>query len=322
MKAIVVREFGGAEVLSFQEIEKPAPKANEALVKLEAVGVNYIDVYHRTGLYPLARPFIPGVEAAGVIEAVGANVIEAAVGDRVAYVMTPGAYAEYATVDAWKLVKIPDGVDARQAVAAMLQGMTAHYLVTSVYPLKAGETALIHAAAGGVGLLLIQMTKRIGARAIGTVSTGAKAELAREAGAAEVILYTEQDFEQETRRLTDGKGVQVVYDSVGKDTFLKSLNTLAPRGMLALFGQSSGPVESFNPALLAQKGSLFLTRPSLANYTANREELLWRSGELLDLVRSGNLKLRIEQTFPLSEAAEAHRQLEGRKTTGKVLLIP
>jgi NADPH:quinone reductase len=322
MKAIVVQRFGGPEVLIYQEIERPAPKANEALVKIEAVGLNYIDVYHRTGLYPLSRPFIPGMEAAGVIEAIGADVTEVSVSDRVAYVMTPGAYAEYATVPAGKLVKVPDGVDARQAVAMMLQGMTAHYLMTSVYPLKAGETALIHAAAGGVGLLLIQLAKRIGARAIGTVSTPAKAQLAREAGAAEVILYTEQDFEQETRRLTDGKGVQVVYDSVGKDTFLKSLNSLAPRGMLALFGQSSGPVEPFNPALLAQRGSLFLTRPSLANYTATREELLWRSGELFDWVRSGELKLRIEKTFPLAEAAEAHRQLEGRKTTGKVLLIP
>jgi NADPH:quinone reductase len=322
MKAIVVQRFGGPEVLIYQEIERPAPKADEALVKIEAVGLNYIDVYHRTGLYPLSRPFIPGMEAAGVIGAIGADVTEVSVSDRVAYVMTPGAYAEYATVPAGKLVKVPDGVDARQAVAMMLQGMTAHYLMTSVYPLKAGETALIHAAAGGVGLLLIQMAKRIGARAIGTVSTPAKAQLAREAGAAEVILYTEQDFEQETRRLTDGKGVQVVYDSVGKDTFLKSLNSLAPRGMLALFGQSSGPVEPFNPALLAQRGSLFLTRPSLANYTATREELLWRSGELFDWVRSGELKLRIEKTFPLAEAAEAHRQLEGRKTTGKVLLIP
>jgi NADPH2:quinone reductase len=322
MKAIVVEHTGGPEVLIHKEIEKPATKANEALVKLEAVGLNYIDVYHRTGLYPLARPFIPGMEAAGVIEAIGADVTEVAVGDRVAYAMNTGAYAEYAAVPAWKLVKVPDGVDARQAAAAMLQGMTAHYLMTSVYPLKAGETALIHAAAGGVGLLLIQLAKRIGARAIGTVSTKPKAQLAHEAGAAEVILYTEQDFEQETLRLTDGRGVQVVYDSVGKDTFLKSLNTLAPRGMLALFGQSSGPVESFNPALLAQRGSLFLTRPSLANYTATRDELLRRSGELFDWIRSGELKLRIEKWFPLAEAAEAHRQLEGRKTTGKVLLIP
>jgi NADPH:quinone reductase len=321
MKAIVVHNVGGPEMLNYEEIEKPVPKANEALVKHEAIGLNYIDVYHRTGLYPLSRPFIPGMEGAGVIESIGADVTEVSVGDRVAYAMTPGAYAEYATVPAWKLVKVPDGVDAQQAAAAMLQGMTAHYLTTSTYPLKAGETALIHAAAGGVGLLLIQMVKRMGARAIGTVSTEAKARLAREAGAAEVILYTEQDFEQETRRLTEGRGVQVVYDSVGKDTFLKSLNSLAPRGMLALFGQSSGPVESFNPALLAQKGSLFLTRPNLANYTATRDELLWRSDELFDWVRSGELKLRIEKTFPLAEAAEAHRQLEGRKTTGKVLLI-
>jgi NADPH:quinone reductase len=322
MKAIVVQQFGGPEVLIYQETEKPAPKAGEALVKLEAIGLNYIDIYHRTGLYPLSRPFIPGMEAAGVIEAIGAGVTEVSVGDRVAYAMTSGSYAEYATVPAWMLVKVPDGVDARQAAALMLQGMTAHYLATSTYPLKAGETALIHAAAGGVGLLLIQMAKRIGARAIGTVSNEAKAHLAREAGAAEVILYTEQDFEQETRRLTEGKGVQVVYDSVGKETFLKSLNSLAPRGMMALYGQSSGPVESFSPALLAQKGSLFLTRPSLFNYTATRDELLWRSGELFDWVRSGELKLRIEKTFPLAEAAEAHRQLEGRRTTGKVLLSP
>jgi NADPH2:quinone reductase len=213
-------------------------------------------------------------------------------------------------------------VSAEQAAAAMLQGMTAHYLTTSVYPLKVGETALIHAAAGGVGLLLIQMVKRIGARAIGTVSTEAKAELAREAGADDVILYTQQDFEQETRRLTGGKGVHVAYDSVGKDTFMKSLSSLAPRGMMALFGQSSGPVAAFDPALLAQKGSLFLTRPSLAHYAATREELLWRAGDLFNWIKAGELKLRIEKTFPLHDAAEAHRQLEGRKTTGKVLLIP
>jgi NADPH2:quinone reductase len=322
MKAIVVENTGGPEALVYRDAEKPAPKADEALVKLEAIGLNYIDVYHRTGLYPLPRPFIPGMEAAGVVEAVGAEVTEVAVGDRVAYAMTPGAYAEYAAVQAWKLVKVQEGVGAEQAAAAMLQGMTAHYLVTSVYPLKAGETALIHAAAGGVGLLLIQMVKRIGARAIGTVSTAAKAELAREAGADEVILYTSEDFEQETRRLTGGKGAQVVYDSVGRDTFLKSLNCLAPRGMLALFGQSSGPVAAFDPALLAQKGSLFLTRPSLAHYAATRDELWWRASDLFNRIKTGELKLRIEKTFPLRDAAEAHRQLEGRKTTGKVLLIP
>lgn len=322
MKAIVVENTGGPESLVYQDHETPAPKAGEALVKLEAVGLNYIDVYHRTGLYPLPRPFIPGMEAAGTVEALGEGVSEVAVGDRVAYAMYPGAYAEYAAVPAGKLVKIPDGVTAQQAAATMLQGMTAHYLVTSTYALKAGDTALIHAAAGGVGLLLIQLAKRIGARAIGTVSTEAKAQLAREAGADDVILYTEQDFEAETRRLTGGKGVQVVYDSVGQTTFLKSLNSLAPRGMLALFGQSSGPVASFDPALLAQKGSLFLTRPSLAAYAATREELLWRAGELFDWINAGELKLRIEKTFPLADAAEAHRQLEGRKTTGKVLLIP
>ena len=322
MKAILVENYGGPESLVYRDAEKPAPKAGEALVKLEADGLNYIDVYHRTGLYPLPRPFIPGMEAAGTVEAVGEGVTEVVVGDRVAYAMHPGAYADYAVVTAWKLVKVPDGVNAEQAAAAMLQGMTAHYLVTSTYALKSGETALVHAAAGGVGLLLIQMAKNIGACAIGTVSTETKAALAREAGADDVILYTEQDFEAETRRLTAGKGVQVVYDSVGQTTFLKSLNCLSPRGMLALFGQSSGPVAAFDPALLAQKGSLFLTRPSLAAYAATREELLWRAGGLFDWISSGKLKLRIEKTFPLAEAAEAHRQLEGRKTTGKVLLIP
>jgi NADPH2:quinone reductase len=322
MKAIVVETCGAPEVLAYRDAEPPAPKAGEALVKLAAVGLNFIDVYHRTGLYPLPRPFIPGMEAAGTVEAVGAGVTEVAVGDRVAYAMTPGAYAEYAVVPAWRLVHVPSGVSAEQAAAAMLQGMTAHYLVTSVHQLKAGETALIHAAAGGVGLLLIQMAKHLGARVIGTVSTQAKAELARAAGADEIILYTAQDFEAETRRLTNGKGVQVVYDSVGKDTFLQSLNCLAPRGMLALFGQSSGSVPPFDPGLLAQKGSLFLTRPSLAHYAATREELLWRAGEVFAWINAGSLKLRIEKTFPLAAAAEAHRQLEGRRTTGKVLLIP
>jgi NADPH2:quinone reductase len=322
MQAIVVETCGTPDVLVYRDAAQPVPKAGEALVKLEAIGVNFIDVYHRTGLYPLPRPFIPGMEGAGVVEAVGAGVMEVAVGDRVAYAMTPGAYAEFAVVPAWKLVQVPSGVSAEQAAAAMLQGMTAHYLVTSVHPLKAGETALIHAAAGGVGLLLIQMAKNIGARTIGTVSTEAKAELARAAGADEIIRYTEQDFEAETRRLTNGKGVQVVYDSVGKDTFLQSLNCLAPRGMLALFGQSSGSVPPFDPGLLAQKGSLFLTRPSLAQYAATRAELLWRAGEVFDWIGAGKLNLRSEKTFPLAEAAEAHRQLEGRQTTGKVLLLP
>ena len=322
MKAIIVESHGGPEVLAFREVEKPEPKANEALVRVEAAGVNFIDVYHRTGLYPMKLPFTPGSEAAGTVEAVGADVSEVGAGDRVAYAMAPGAYAEYSAVPAARLVKLPDDVDARDAAAAMLQGMTAHYLVKSTYRLKPGDTALVHAAAGGVGLLLIQLATRAGARVFGTVSTEEKAALAREAGADEVILYTEQDFEEEVRRLTEGRGVQVVYDSVGKTTFMKSLGSLAPRGLLALFGQSSGPVPSFDPALLAQKGSLFLTRPSLAHYTATRDELLWRAGEVLSSVAAGDLKLRVEKTFPLAEAAEAHRQLEGRKTTGKVLLIP
>jgi NADPH2:quinone reductase len=322
MKAIVVNEPGGPEQLVYQDAATPEPKAGEALVKLHAVGINYIDVYHRSGLYALPRPFIPGSEAAGVIAAVGEGVTDVQVGDRVAYAMHAGAYAEYAVVPTWKLVNVPAEITFEQAAATMLQGMTAHYLVTSVHALKAGDTALIHAAAGGVGLLLIQLAKRLGARVIGTVSTEAKAALARQAGADEVILYTTQDFEAETRRLTDGRGVQVVYDSVGKDTFLKSINCLAPRGMMALFGQSSGSVPAFDPALLAPKGSLFLTRPSLAHYAATREELLWRSGELFKWITAGELKLRIEKTFPLVEAAAAHRELEGRKTTGKVLLIP
>ena len=322
MKAIVVREPGGPEALIYEDHIRPTPKAGEVLVRLSAIGLNYIDVYHRTGLYPLAQPFIPGMEGAGVVEETGPEVTEVHPGDRVAWAMQVGAYAEFAIVPAWKLVKIPEGIDERDAAALMLQGMTAHYLTTSVHQLQAGETVLIHAAAGGAGLLLVQLARRAGARVIGTVSTAAKAELARAAGADEVILYTESDFEPETRRLTDGRGVQVVYDSVGRDTFAKSLNCLAPRGMLALYGQSSGPVEPFDPALLALNGSLFLTRPSLAHYAADAAELSWRAGELFALVASGELRLRIDRTFPLAAAAEAHRQLEGRLTTGKVLLIP
>ena len=322
MKACVVEKYGGSDALIYRDYVRPEPNAGEALVRIEAIGLNYIDVYHRTGLYPQPVPFIPGMEAAGVVESVGDGVSEVAVGDRVAYAMHPGAYAEFAAVPAWKLVPVPDEMDSTTAGAAMLQGMTAHYLVTSVYPLKAGETALVHAAAGGVGLLLIQMAKRIGARVIGTASSPEKAKLAKDTGADDVIINTETDFERETRQLTNGRGVDVVYDSVGKDTFIKSLNSLVPRGMMALFGQSSGPVEPFDPGLLAQKGSLFLTRPSLAHYAATREELLWRAGELFDWVRSGTVKLRIDKTFALADAAESHRQLEGRKTTGKVVLLP
>ncbi|MEK6337652.1 MAG: quinone oxidoreductase [Acidobacteriota bacterium] len=322
MKAIRVESYGGPDQLVYKDVEKPGARPNEALVKIDAIGVNFIDVYHRTGLYPQALPFTPGSEAAGTVESIGSEVSDIAVGDRVAYAMSLGSYAEYAAVPAARLVKMPEGINAQAGAAAMLQGMTAHYLSTSTYPLKSGDTALVHAAAGGVGLLLIQMAKRAGARVFGTVSTQGKARLAREAGADEVILYTEQDFQQEVRRLTDGKGVQVVYDSVGKTTFMKSLDSLAPRGLLALFGQSSGSVPPFDAALLAQKGSLYLTRPSLAQYTLTREELLWRAGEVLKWITTGELKLRIEKTFPLSEAAEAHRQLEGRATTGKILLLP
>ncbi|HEY0097864.1 MAG TPA: quinone oxidoreductase, partial [Pyrinomonadaceae bacterium] len=278
MKAIIVEEYGGADKLLYREVEQPAPKAGEAVVRVEAAGVNYIDIYHRTGLYPLPLPFTPGSEAAGTVAAVGEGVTEIEVGDRVAYAMALGSYAELTTVPAARLVKVPEAIDTQTAAAAMLQGMTAHYLVTSTYPLKRGETALVHAAAGGVGLLLIQLAKRIGARVFGTVSTKEKAALAREAGADEVFIYTEQDFQEETRRANGGAGVEVVYDSVGRTTFRQSLDSLAPRGMLALFGQSSGTVPPFDAALLAQKGSLFLTRPSLGHYTRTREELLWRAG--------------------------------------------
>ncbi len=322
MKAIRVYEPGGPEKLRYEEVPTPTPGAEEALVRIEAIGLNYIDTYHRTGLYKMPLPFTPGVEAAGVVAAVGSNVRDLQVGDRVAYTGVPGAYAEYAVVPAAKLVKLPEGVDAKTAAAALLQGMTAHYLTHTTYPLKPGDTALVHAAAGGVGLLLVQMAKQLGAQVFGTVSTEAKAQLAKEAGADAVILYTEQDFEAEVKRLTNGQGVNVVYDSVGKTTFEKSLNVLRPRGYLVLFGQSSGPVPPFDPIVLSNKGSLFLTRPTLAHYTLTREELLQRAGEVLGWVKSGRLKLRIEQTFPLAEAAEAHRRLEGRQTTGKVLLIP
>ena len=322
MKAVLVSNTGGPEVLTYTDVETPKAKAGEALVKIAAIGVNYIDVYHRTGLYKIPTPFTPGSEAAGTVEAVGEGVTEVAIGDHVAYAMAMGAYAEYSAVPAAKLVKLPDGVDFKIGAAAMLQGMTAHYLVTSTYNLKSGDAALVHAAAGGVGLLLIQMAKRIGARVFGTVSTEEKAKLAIEAGADHVILYTKEDFEAEIKRLTEGRGLQVVYDSVGKDTFLKSLHVLAPRGMLALFGQSSGPVPAFDPGLLAQGGSLFLTRPSMAHYTLTREELTWRATDVFNWIKSGDLKVRIHGTYPLRDAAQAHRDLEGRKTTGKVLLIP
>jgi len=279
-------------------------------------------VYYRSGQYKAELPMTLGLEAGGTVTAVGPNVTEVRVGDKVAYTGVAGAYAQYAAVPAQRLVVLPAGVSTRQGAAAMLQGMTAHYLACSTYPLKRGDTCLVHAAAGGVGLLLCQIAKMRGARVIGTVSTEAKAKLAREAGADEVILYTTQDFEAEVKRLTSGRGVQVVYDSVGKTTFEKGLSCLAPRGLMALYGQSSGPIGTFDPQVLNQKGSLFLTRPSLVHHVATREELLQRAGEVLGWIRDGKLRLRTEFEFPLKDAAEAHRALEGRKTTGKVLLIP
>ena len=322
MKAIRVQSPGGPEALRYEDVPQPSPAAVQVLVKVEAVGVNYIDVYQRTGLYKVATPFTLGQEAAGVVTAVGSGVTDPKVGDRVAYTSILGAYAEYAVVPADRVVVLPDGVTARQAAAALLQGMTAHYLACTTYPLKAGDTCLVHAAAGGVGLLLCQIASRRGARVIGTVSTREKAALAREAGARDVILYTEQDFEAEVKRLTNGLGLQVVYDSVGKTTFEKGLNCLTRRGMMVLYGQSSGPIGSFDPQVLSQKGSLFLTRPTLAHYVATRAELVARAGEVLSWVKSGTLKVRIEHEFSLAETAEAHRALEARKTTGKLLLIP
>ena len=322
MKAIQVKQPGGPEVLELVDAPVPEPKANEAVVKLAASGVNFIDVYQREGRYKVPLPFVLGQEGAGVVTAVGPNVTSLKAGDRVAWTGLLGGYAEYAAVPADRLVAIPAGVTDQQAAAAMLQGMTAHYLCHDTYPLKRGETALVHAAAGGVGLLLVQMAHNIGARVLATVSTEEKAKLAREAGADEIILYTKSDFEAETRRLTNGQGVHVVYDSVGKTTFEKGLNVLRPRGMMVLFGGSSGAVPPFDLIALSQKGSLYVTRPTLANYIASREELMSRSGAVFAMISSGKLKLRIAHTYPLAEAQRAHRDLEGRKTTGKLLLLP
>jgi len=322
MKAIRVNAAGGVEALRLEDVPQPAAAAGQAVVKIAAAGVNFMDVYQRTGQYKTPLPLTLGQEAAGVVTAVGPGVTDVRVGDRVAYTSVQGAYAEYAAVPADRLVALPDGVSAQQGAAVMLQGITAHYLATSTYPLKAGDTCLVHAAAGGVGLLLVQIAKRRGARVIGTVSTTEKAALARDAGADEVIPYTERDFEAEVRRLTDGSGVQVVYDSVGKTTFDKGLNVLARRGMMVLCGQSSGAVGPLDPQLLNQKGSLFLTRPTIAHYIASRSELLARAADVLGWIRAGTLKLRIGLELPLAQAPEAHRRLEGRQTTGKVLLMP
>lgn len=322
MKAIQVSRVGGPEVLTLVDLPVPSPKSNEAVVQIKAAGVNFIDVYFREGRYPSPLPFVNGQEAAGIVTDAGSDVRLVKRGDRVAYTSALGSYAEYAAVAENRLVKIPDELDFEQAAAAMLQGMTAHYLSHSSYKLQSGETALIHAAAGGVGLLLVQMAKKIGARVIGTAGTPEKAQLAREAGADECIIYTEKDFETETRRLTDDKGVHVIYDGVGKDTFEKDLNVLRPRGYLVLFGASSGAVPPFDLIKLSQKGSLYITRPTLAHYTAARDELEWRANDVLQMIVRGDLKLRVHKTYSLEEAQQAHRDLEGRKTTGKLLLIP
>jgi NADPH:quinone reductase len=322
MKAIQVNQPGGPEVLQLADLPIPQPKPNEAVVKIAASGVNFIDIYQREGRYNVPPPFVPGQEGAGVVTSVGPEVKSIKPGDRVAWTTILGSYAEYAAVPGERLVQVPQGVSDQQAAAVMLQGMTAHYLSHDTFPLKPGQTALIHAAAGGVGLLLVQMAHNIGARVIGTVSTDEKAKLARQAGADEVILYTQTDFEAETKRLTGGKGVDVVYDSVGKTTFEKGLNVLRPRGMMVLFGGSSGAVPPFDPMQLASKGALYVTRPTLVHYTATTEELRARASDVFKMIAEGKLKLRIEHIYPVADAATAHRDLEGRKTTGKLLLIP
>jgi NADPH2:quinone reductase len=320
MKRIVVHDTGGPERLTLEDAPTPEPGPAEALVALEASGVNFIDVYFRTGLYQAERPIAIGHEGAGVVERVGRDVTDVKPGDRVAYAMVRGSYAEYAVVPAAQLVTIPDGVETTTAAAVMLQGMTAHYLTHSTFPLERGQTCLVHAAAGGTGGLIVQMARHRGARVIGTTSTAEKAAAARALGADEVIIYTQQDFEIEAKRLTEGRGVDVVYDSVGQATFDKSLKVIRPRGLMALFGQSSGPVPAFDPTILNPRGSLYLTRPSLGHYVATREELQWRAGDVLGMARSGALNVRISGTYPLAEAAQAHRDLEGRKTLGKYVI--
>jgi NADPH2:quinone reductase len=322
MNAIQIHETGGPEVLKLAELPIPQPGPGQVLIRVEAVGVNFIEIYFRKGVYKAALPLTLGSEAAGTVEKLGPGVTGFATGDAVASVGVLGSYAEYALVPAASLVKVPAGLSMQQAAAALLQGMTAHYLSHSTYPLKSGDTALVHAGAGGVGLLLTQMATRMGARVITTVSTAEKAKLSREAGASDVILYTKQDFVEEVKRLTNGKGVDVVYDSVGKTSFEGSLNCLRPRGMLVLFGASSGPVPPFDLIQLSSKGSLFITRPTLWHYVATREELEWRAGDVLGWIAKGELKLRTEHVYPLSEAAQAQTDLEARKTTGKILLEP
>lgn len=322
MKAIRVHQQGGREMMVLEEIAVPEPKPGEVRVKVAAAGLNFIDVYQRSGQYKMPLPFTPGMEAAGVVDALGAGVHGVHVGERVAYCMVSGAYAEYALAPAAKLVPVPDAVGMEQAAALMVQGMTAHYLALSTYPLKPGDTALVHAAAGGAGRLLVQIAKRCGARVLATVGSQEKAVLARSAGADEVILYNEVDFEAVVKEVTGGKGVEVVYDSVGKTTFDKSLNCLRPRGYMVLYGQASGAVGLLDPQILNAKGSLFLTRPSLGHYLLTRDELLSRSGDLFDWLAAGELDVRIDQVFALAQAADAHAYIEGRRTMGKVVLRP
>jgi NADPH2:quinone reductase len=322
MQAIRVSATGGPEALQLEEIATPEPGPGQVRIKVEAAGVNFIEIYQRKGQYQLSLPFTPGAEAAGTVDAVGPDVAEIQVGARVATVDARGSYAQYALVAADRVVSVPEGVSVEVAAAAMLQGMTAHYLTHSTFALQAGQTALVHAAAGGVGQLLVQIAKRRGARVIGTAGSPEKAQTARDLGADEMILYNEADFEAETKRLTDGAGVHVVYDSVGKTTFEKGLNVLKPRGLMALFGQSSGPVDPLNPQILNAKGSLFLTRPTLGHYIASREELLWRARDIFGWIAAGELRVRVDKSFPLAEAAAAHQYLQDRKTRGKALLLP
>ena len=322
MKAVRVHQYGGLEALKYEDVPIPEPAEGEARIKVEAIGVNFLDVYQRIGRYQGSPPFTLGQEAAGTVDAVGSNVTDVKPGERVVYASVQGAYAEYTIVPAWRLIQIPAGVDLRQAAAVMIQGMTAHYLTFSTYPLKKGETALVHAAGGGTGQLLVQIAKRCGARVIGTASTEEKAALAREVGADEVILYTQTDFETEVKQLTDNAGVDVVYDSVGKDTFDKSLNCLRRRGYMVLFGASSGAVPPIDPQTLNAKGSLYLTRPFLGHYTVDRAELLGRANDVFNWMATGELKVRIDKTFRLAEVAEAHRYLEGRQSKGKIILLP
>ncbi len=322
MKAIQIRQTGGPEQLEFVDVADPTPGPHEALVELHASGVNFIDVYFRKGLYKAPLPFTPGNEGAGIVRAVGADVTHVRVGERVAYAMSRGSYAQLAVVPAAILVKLPEAVTFEQGAAVMLQGMTAHYLTHSTFPLKPGQTALVQAAAGGAGGLIVQMAKMLNVQVIGTAGSEPKLEMARQLGCDHVINYSTQDFEAEVKRITDGRGVDVIYDSVGASTFQGGLNVIRPRGMMVLFGQSSGPVPPFDPNILNPAGSLYLTRPTLQHYTATHDELAWRAGDLFSWLAHDRLKVRIDRTYPLAAASEAHRDLEARKTAGKLLLVP